>query len=173
MRIFKGFVLLDRDGVINEDRDNYVYLPSHFKILPGVVEAIHALDDADYGIIVVTNQAGIAKGLYTREDVYRLHRRFQQACDGLILHFYYSPWHPVQTESLSRKPGTLMFEKAIAKFNIDPASSWMVGDRDRDLLPAKKLGLNTIQVKVEDSENADYFAKNLPEAADLIIKGKQ
>ena len=166
---FKGFVLLDRDGVINEDRPDYVYLPSHFKILPGVVEAIHELHDAGYGVIVITNQAGIARGIYTREDVFRLHRRFQQACDGLILHFYYSPWHPEVTESLSRKPGTLLFQKAKAKFNIDPSTSWMVGDRDRDLVPARKLGFNTIQVKSSDSENADHFAADLPEAVKVIL----
>jgi D-glycero-D-manno-heptose 1,7-bisphosphate phosphatase len=169
MANFKGYVLLDRDGTINQDRPDYVYLPSHFKILPGVVDAIHQLNDAGYGIIVVTNQAGIAKGLYAREDMIRLHHRFQEKCDGLILHFYYSPWHPSVTESLTRKPGTLMFEKAVAKFDIDPSTSWMIGDRDRDLIPAKKLGFNTIQVKEDDSPTADAYAKDLPAAVDIIL----
>ena len=127
------------------------------------------LTDAGYGIIVVTNQAGSAKGLYKREDMNRLHHRFQEKCDGLILHFYYSPWHPSVTESLTRKPGTLMIEKAMAKFSIDPSVSWMVGDRDRDLLPAKKLGFNTIQVKRDDSRTADAYASDLPAAVEVIL----
>jgi D-glycero-D-manno-heptose 1,7-bisphosphate phosphatase len=164
-----SFILLDRDGVINRDRENYVYRPEHLVILPGVPEAIRHLHEEGFGIAVITNQAGIAKGLYTREDMHKCHELIQEACAGLIQHFYYSPWHPVITESLSRKPGSLMFEKAKARFKFNSGKSWMIGDKDRDLKPAKSLGIQTIQVIREDSDNADFFASDLPQAAEIIL----
>jgi D-glycero-D-manno-heptose 1,7-bisphosphate phosphatase len=138
-------------------------------ILPGVPEAVKRLSDAGYGIVVITNQAGIAKGLYTRKDMRSCNDRIQKACGGVIRHFYYSPWHPVLTESLSRKPGSLLFEKAIARYRIRTSTSWMIGDKDRDLLPAKNLGFKTIQVKYNNSDNADLKVADLPAAADYIL----
>ena len=70
----------------------------------------------------------------------------QEQCQGAFDGIYYSPYHPVQTESLGRKPGRLLFEKAIARFGIDPSRSWMVGDKERDLLPARELGIRGILV---------------------------
>jgi len=163
-----AFVLLDRDGVLNRDRTNYVYDPEHLVILPGVPEAMRQLNDLGYEMAVITTQAGIAKGIYSRTEMRTCNDIIQKACFGLIRHFYYSPWHPVLTESLSRKPGSLLFEKAIARFGVNPQESWMVGDKDRDLLPARKLGFKTIQVIRTDSDHADYYAASLPEAADII-----
>ncbi|MCA6075258.1 D-glycero-alpha-D-manno-heptose-1,7-bisphosphate 7-phosphatase [Fulvivirga sedimenti] len=164
------YVLLDRDGVINMDRDDYVYSPDHFVFIPGAVDAMKDLHRAGYGLIVITNQAGIAKGLYKREDMELCHNIIREATGGIIEHFYYSPWHPVLTESLTRKPGSLLFEKALARYHFDVRYSWMIGDKDRDLVPAKKIGLNTIQVKYANSVNADHYAENLREAAGLILE---
>jgi D-glycero-D-manno-heptose 1,7-bisphosphate phosphatase len=85
------------------------------------------------------------------------HAYFQEQCGNLIGHFYFSPDHPTVSASLSRKPGTLMFEKAISKFNIDVNKSWMIGDRGRDIIPARKLGIRTIQIgdEIEAHEKAD------------------
>lgn len=164
-------VFLDRDGVINEDNPQYTYTVEKFHILPGVLEALARLKSADYKLIVVTNQSGIAQGLYTREDVDKCHRYFQEQCSNAIDHYYYSPYHPSVTHSLGRKPGTLLFEKAIARFDIDPSTSWMIGDRGRDIIPARQLGMRTIQIghEIEKENRADHAVMSLLEASRIIL----
>lgn len=167
-------VFLDRDGVLNRDNPNYTYSIESFEILPGVIEAITLLKRAGFRLIVVTNQSGIAQGLYTQQQMEACHRYFQERCENRIDHFYFCPYHPSVTASLARKPGTLMFEKAIARFTIDVPNSWMVGDRGRDILPARSLGIKTIQIghEIEIENRADYIVENLLEAAALILNPK-
>lgn len=163
-------VFLDRDGVINKDRPNYVYKATDLEILDGVVESLMKFKEAGFKILVITNQSGIAKGIYKHEDVKIIHELVQEQCNHCIDAFYYAPWHPSVSESLTRKPGRLLFERAIAKFNIDPTKSWMVGDKDRDLVPAKSLGINTIQVEYSDSATADHQVYNLWETLPIILR---
>ena len=139
-------IFLDRDGVLNEDNPHYTYHVDNFKILPGVPEALSQLKSAGYWLIVVTNQSGISKGIYTIEQMKACHEYFQLNCGVAIDWFYFSPYHRSVTNSLLTKPGSLMFEKAIAKFKIEASKSWMVGDRGRDLIPARQLGIKTIQI---------------------------
>ncbi|GHM98984.1 D-glycero-alpha-D-manno-heptose-1,7-bisphosphate 7-phosphatase [Cytophagales bacterium WSM2-2] len=164
-------VFLDRDGVLNEDNPNYTFEVKNFKIMPGVVETLHRLKTSGYVLVVVTNQSGIAQGLYTREQMDECHRYFQHFCGDLIDHFYFSPDHPTVSASLSRKPGTLLFEKAIARFDIDASKSWMVGDRGRDIVPARNLGIRTIQVgdEIEENEKADFMVAGLSEVCEIIL----
>ena len=103
--IMNKCVFLDRDGVLNVDRSDYVYRVDDFIIPPGVVEGLQRLKEAGYMLIVITNQAGIAKGLYTRADVMRCHQYLQEQCGYLIDDIYFSPHHPdYDTRSLTRKP---------------------------------------------------------------------
>jgi len=162
-------VFLDRDGVINKDFVDYAYTLEKFIILPGVVEAIDLLKKNGYLIIVVTNQSGIAKGIYTKEDMQICHDYLQEKVNHQIDKFYYSPWHQTISNSLSRKPGTLMFEKAISKFDVDVKESWMVGDKPRDLTPAIKMGLKTIQVDGNDDKMADKVEPDLIHAVRFIL----
>ncbi len=164
-------VFLDRDGVLNEDDPNYTYELSKFKILAGVPEALRLMKQKGFLLIVVTNQSGIAKGLYSIEQMKACHEYMQQHCDHSIDRFYYSPYHKTVTNSLLTKPDSLMFEQAIAKFNIDISKSWMVGDRGRDLIPARKLGIRTIQIgdEVEEADRGDFKVPSLMEAAKLIL----
>ena len=134
-------VFLDRDGVINRDNPDYIYKVEEFEILPGVIEGFKRLKAQGYLLVVITNQSGITKGIYTTEQMQACHDFFQKECGYLIDKFYYSPYHPFKTESLTRKPQSLMFEKAIAKYEIDVHQSWMLGDKERDLIPAEKLGI--------------------------------
>lgn len=165
-------VFLDRDGVLNEDRPDYSYRLDHFTILPGAIEALKELKSAGFLLVVVTNQSGIAQGIYTQQDMERCHQYFQEQSGSIIDHFYFCPYHPKVTASLSRKPGTLMFEKAIARFDIDTTCSWMVGDRGRDLIPARQLGIRTIQVgnEVEPENRGDYIVTSLLQAVPIILK---
>jgi D-glycero-D-manno-heptose 1,7-bisphosphate phosphatase len=165
-------IFLDRDGVLNKDNPNYTYQVENFEILPGVVEALAELKHAGFLLVVVTNQSGIAQKLYTQQQMEACHTYFQKACGNRIDHFYFSPYHPSVTASLARKPGSLMFEKAIARFDIDIAQSWMVGDRGRDIIPARELGIRTIQIghDIEAENRADYQVENLLEAARLILQ---
>lgn len=164
-------VFLDRDGVINRDRVNYAYRLEDFEILSGVGEALQQLKDADYLLIVVTNQSGIAKGIYTREQMQQCHDYMQGKFNHVIDAVYYAPYHPSVTESLTRKPDSLMFEKAIAKFDIDTSQSWMVGDKERDIIPAVKLGIRSVLIHEEEVETrAAYVAANLTEAAEKILQ---
>ena len=162
-------VFLDRDGVINKDYVDYVYSLDRLEILSGVAESLLKLKESGYLVIVITNQSGIAQGIYTRDEMHICHKAIQERCNHTIDAFYYAPWHPSVTESLTRKPGSLMLEKAIARFNVDVSQSWMVGDKDRDLVPAKKLDLKTIQVDHNDSSNADYKSENLAGAVKRIL----
>ncbi len=123
-------VFLDRDGVLNQEIGTYVYRPEELVIPEGVPLALQMLKNAAYKLVVVTNQAGIAKGLYSRKELIQCYQFIQDACNGVLDALYFCPYHPkYDSESLSRKPGSLLLEKAVARFAIDPLQSWMIGDR--------------------------------------------
>ncbi|MBK5279088.1 MAG: HAD-IIIA family hydrolase [Bacteroidia bacterium] len=165
-------IFLDRDGVLNKDNPNYTYRIQDFNILPGVIDALSELKNAGFLLVVVTNQSGIAKGVYTRQQMEECHQYLQKECGNRIDHFYFSPYHHSVTLSLLTKPGTLMFEKAIAKFNIDIETSWMVGDRGRDIAPARLLEIKTIQIgdEVEQENLANYRVDDLFSATKIILR---
>jgi len=163
-------VFLDRDGVINTERGEYTFRPVDFELVAGVKESLEVLKGLGYLTIVITNQAGIARGIYTHSDVQKCHEKMLSLLPGLIDDVSYSPYYPPISESLARKPGTLFFERAIALYHIDSALSWMVGDNERDLIPAKKLGIKTIGIGEEDKfPSADGLARNLLEAVQKLI----
>jgi len=167
----KKCVFLDRDGVINIDDVNYTYKVEQFVLVKGVKEALQLLHDKGYLLVLITNQSGIAKGIYGHEDVTKCHAYMHEITGSLIDDIFYSPYHQNFTNSLGRKPGSLLFEKAIAKHNIDISKSYMVGDRGRDLVPARKLGLKTVHIHEEGhpAETADYIAADLLDAAKWIV----
>ena len=167
-------VFLDRDGVLNEDRSDYVYRVEDMVIPSGVAEGLRLLKNAGYLLIVVTHPAGIPKGLYTRDDVMRCHSYLQDCCGNLIDDIYYCPHHPDYTSrSLTRKPDSLMLEKAIAKYNIDVDSSWIFGDALRDMQAGKRVGVRTIYINHQIPSQpavADKHATDLLKAAELVLE---
>ena len=164
-------VFLDRDGVLNGERGDYTYKLEDFEVLPGVPEALALLKENGYLLIVVTNQAGVAKGLYRREDVLACHRKLQESCGQLVDALYYAPCHPAYSESLSRKPDSLMLERAIAKYDVSPEWSWMVGDSLRDLEAAARVGVQAVLVGEKYPARAHpWQAHDLWEAAQLILQ---
>jgi D-glycero-D-manno-heptose 1,7-bisphosphate phosphatase len=162
-------VFLDRDGVLNEEMGDYVWTPERFRIVPGVPESLRRLKAAGYYLIVVTNQAGIAKGLYTRAHVEECHSILQQACGHIIDALYFAENHPSVSESILRKPDSGMFEKAIARYRIDPAQSWIVGDRARDLEAGAKVGVRGILVGHSEAVAYEPRVADLAAATELIL----
>lgn len=146
----KKAVFLDRDGVINIDRGDYTFRLEDFEFVSGIFDDCLQLVEKGYALIVITNQAGIAKGLYTHEQVDELHQFMsrQFAAKGVPLtEIYYCPHHESSSLCLCRKPGSLLLEKALARFELDAASSYFIGDRDRDVVAGNGAGVTAILVK--------------------------
>ncbi len=142
-------LFLDRDGVINRERGEYTYRSEDFDILPDVIEALKLAKEKGYLVIGISNQGGIAKGLFSKEDVEHLHLKLNE-----ILHengvtfdeLYYCPHHDEVGKCICRKPDSLMLEKAIARFHIDAQNSVMIGDSQRDVEAAEKAGVRGLLV---------------------------
>lgn len=163
-------VFLDRDGVLNEELGYQITKTDEFQVKEGIRAPLELLKAKGFLLVVITNQSGIAKGSYTEEFVQECHEKIQQVCGGLLNDLYFAPGHELVSKSLMRKPDSLMFEKAMAKHKIDPEQSWMIGDKERDLIPAKKLGIGTIHLTEKAvSEYADLHVQSLKEAALVII----
>ncbi|MBC3541208.1 D-glycero-alpha-D-manno-heptose-1,7-bisphosphate 7-phosphatase [Rufibacter sediminis] len=162
-------IFLDRDGVLNVERGDYTWRPEDFEVCPGVPQALSLLKAQEYLLIVVTNQAGITKGLYSKADVLACHEKLQASCGYLIDDLYMAPGHPSVSESLSRKPDSLMLERAIAKYNLDPAACWLVGDQPRDVQAAGKCGVKAVLVGPHPVGTHALQKADLYEAAQWII----
>jgi D-glycero-D-manno-heptose 1,7-bisphosphate phosphatase len=149
--MMKKAIFLDRDGTINNNCDHYyIWHKEELLLNPGVGEALAELRSRGYLLIVITNQGGISKGEFTARDVdlLHVHLRSMLAQAGITLdEVYYCPHHPMVESCLCRKPQPLMIEKALARFGIDPLSSWMIGDAERDIEAGKAAGLRTILIE--------------------------
>lgn len=147
----KKAVFIDRDGVLTSDVGHYyVYKPEDVVINPGVLEGLKALQDKGFLLIVITNQGGIAREVYGKADVEKVHRVLLDACEDYGIHIseiYFCPHHDKVEKCLCRKPGNLNIEKAIARFGIDRNLSWMIGDSERDVMAGKASGLRTIKTE--------------------------
>lgn len=167
-------IFLDRDGVLNRERGTYTYQLEDFEILPQVVEALELLKNKSFKLIIITNQGGINKGLYTSKDVLTCFDFLQRQSGNLIDGHYYSPYHSNFTNSLSRKPNSLMLEKAIAKYQINTKNSWMIGDSERDIIAGESQSLQTILITSSENKetSANYIAKSLYEATKIILDKK-
>ena len=141
-------VFLDRDGVINRKGSGYyVFREEEFFLNKGVTDALKYFISKGYLLIIITNQGGIAKGIYTTTHLEKLHNYMIQklkAFDIVLTDIYYCPHHPDVSQCLCRKPGTLLFEQAIAKYKIDPKGSFMIGDSQIDIQAAEKMKIKGI-----------------------------
>jgi len=151
MKKMNKAIFLDRDGTINDNRDHYyIWRKEEFHLNPGVVEALKELKSRGYLLILISNQGGISKGEYSYEDAETLHGHLQSLLKkkGVQLdEIYMCPHHENVERCLCRKPQPLLIEKSMARFNIDPASSWMIGDSPRDLEAGRAAGLKSILIE--------------------------
>jgi D-glycero-D-manno-heptose 1,7-bisphosphate phosphatase len=185
-------VFLDRDGTINEEV-GYLDSLDKLKIIPGAYEAIRLINESEMKAVVISNQAGVARGLFPEDFVKITHEYLQNALrkkGAYIDNFYYCPHHP--TEGIEpyrqvcncRKPAPGMLLQAAQDLNIDLTRSYLVGDRFRDMEAAKKAGVKGVLVKTgfgqsllqydgPDKETAegkpDFIAADILEAVRWIL----
>lgn len=135
---------LDRDGVVNVEVC-YLHEPEKTELNPGIVEALKKLRAAGYLAIVITNQAGVAKGIFPEADIARTHARIQEllAAEGAAVDdFFYCPHHPdITGECACRKPAPGMILEAAKKWDIDLSGSFLIGDRLSDIFAGRNAGL--------------------------------
>ena len=136
-------VFLDRDGTIVEDA-GFLHEPGKVRLLPGAADAIKRFNEHGYLVVIVTNQSGIARGLYTVADYSAVQRRLVEILEAHGAHIdgaYFCPHHPQFSGPCEcRKPGLKLFHDAQAALDIDFSKSWFIGDRLADVQPARKLG---------------------------------
>jgi D-glycero-D-manno-heptose 1,7-bisphosphate phosphatase len=140
---------LDRDGTIIVDRE-YLADPDGVQLVPGTAEALRRLRDSGYALVVVTNQSGIGRGLYTEVDYQAVRLRLDQvlAAEGIRLDgSWHCPDDPRLGETPCRKPNTGMHRAAAGELGLDVRRSLFIGDRVSDVLPALELGGTGILVR--------------------------
>ncbi len=186
-------IFLDRDGTLNEEV-NYLHRKEDLKILDSVPQALKRLKAHGYKLVVVTNQAGVARGYYSEEEVEALHRYMNEVLRSQgaeIDAFFYCPHHPehgigaYKTVCGCRKPGVGMFEQAASRFDVDKACSWMIGDKLIDIQSGINFGLRTVLVGTgygadfhaqqcgSGQPPYDIYAETLEEAAKAILEYRE
>jgi D-glycero-D-manno-heptose 1,7-bisphosphate phosphatase len=178
-------VFLDRDGTIIEDV-GYLNSPQHIKFLPGSIEAIRKLNAAGYKVVVITNQAGIARGLVTEamlQTIDKVLHKWILTSGAHLDGIYYCPHHPehgfypYKQACTCRKPHPGLIKKAAKDLKLDLGQSFMVGDKETDIEAGKRAGVKTVRVACNGIEEdvkemeppPDHFAHNLLEAVNWIL----
>lgn len=145
----KSAIFLDRDGVINKNRDDYVKNVSELEIFSFIHYPIKNLKELGFLIIVITNQSAINRGLTSHRNVKEIHdsiNAFLKKNDTSIDYFYYCP-HSPDENCICRKPKPGLIFQAANELDIDLSSSWMIGDRDSDIIAGESAGCKTIKIK--------------------------
>lgn len=172
MSSLRPAAFLDRDGVLNDDQ-GYTHRVADFHWLPGAVQACKRLQDAGYALVVVTNQSGVARGMYTLDDVDTLHTHMQQelAAAGVVLTGIYRCPHLPTAEVAAyrldcscRKPRPGLLLQAMAEHGLDPARSLLVGDRVSDVQAGQAAGVaRCVQI------GPDQALRSLAQAVDQLL----
>ena len=151
-------IFLDRDGVINNETGHYYISDAiDFVLNDGIIELLSFLKKQGFLLIVITNQGGISRGMYSKADADLVHKKMSGLLKvhGIeIDEIYYCPHHPENERCICRKPDSVQIEKAIARFSIDPKESWFIGDRETDIEAGEKAGLKTIKVVTNQDMNS-------------------
>ena len=183
-------VFIDRDGTISEEV-GYINHPSRFRVFPYSAAAIKLLNDSGWLAILVTNQAGVARGYFAENMIHTIHETLNQemaATDARIDAIYYCAHHPsvgeppYRSDCDCRKPKPGLIRRASEEFDIDLAESWMVGDRYGDIELARNAGVSSAFVmsgygrgewehqRQNWAHQPDLTANHLLEAVKLIIE---
>lgn len=176
-------VFLDRDGTIIQDTD-YVSDPDEVRLLPGAADAIRRFAEAGYLVVVISNQSGVARGLFDEATLSAVHQRVEDLLreQGATLDgAYYCPYldgpeatvEAYRRDSELRKPNAGMLMQASEELDVDLSRSWMIGDAAKDVEAGRRAGCRTIRLAVETDEHAHHTARHLLSAADIILKRKR
>lgn len=174
------YVLVDRDGTINEER-NHLHRPSEVTLIPGSAEALVRLrDELGMGIVVVTNQAEVGRGNLSVDELGRIHAHLRSllAERGATLDAIEFCPHRPEDRCDCRKPAPGMAVRAAARFGFDPAESFVVGDHAMDMAMGRAIGATTLLVRTGHgaaeepaaASNADHVANDLAAAVDIIAR---
>ncbi len=182
----RACIFLDRDGVINKEVD-LIHLPEQLELYDFTASAIQKINKSEFLSIVVTNQSVIARNLTDEAGLRQIHNKLEWTLGishSKVDDIYYCPHHPhggyegenaaYKIDCDCRKPKSGMLLQAAAKYHIDFASSWIIGDTERDIIAGKNVGCTTIGVRTgfgcKNTKTApDYMMANLKEAVDFII----
>jgi len=179
-------VFLDRDGVIIQEPPHYAHLVSQIQFIPRSVQGIKLLNENGFLTIVITNQAGVARGYYPEEDTVKFNNALKKmiARQGARIDaMYYCPHHPeakiekYRIDCECRKPRPGMLKKAEKEFSIELKQSFMIGDKLTDIQAGRNAGCKTIMVKtgmgaeeLRTSEvDCDYIADDLYDAVEHVL----
>ena len=169
-------VFIDRDGTIMEDTD-YCSHPKDVRIFSGVLEALRCLKSRGFKLIIITNQSGIGRGLFTLDQYRAVESEvLRQLGDGLVDATYYCPDAPGQ-HSKCRKPAPGMVVKATRDHQIDLSRSFLIGDKEVDVECAHNAGVRAIRVRTGiqrdvTGSNADWVADDMPAAVQIVLNAK-
>ena len=162
-------IFLDRDGVINEERKDYVKNINEFKIFDYVSAAINLLKENNFLVILITNQSAINRGLITTQTLNQIHDYLQdylRKSNTKLDAIYFCPHRPNEN-CWCRKPKPGLILKAAKDFDIDLTKSWMIGDNQSDLESAKQVGCNSFLV--DEKRNLIFAVKAIIELKNSII----
>ena len=176
-------VFFDRDGtLIHEKPGTYLSDPAAVRLYAPVKPALQKLARAGFQFFIVSNQSGIGRGYFTEKEVNKVHARLQALLAPVqVLDIVFCP-HAPDEKCACRKPGTLMGERLIKKYHIDPARSFMVGDKKADVQFGHGLGMRAILMTTANGKNhlkkypdlkPDFIAKDMLAAARYIVKEDQ
>ena len=149
-------IILDRDGVINHESADFIKSPDEWKPLKGSLEAIARLSQAGYDLVIITNQSGIGRGLFSADMLAQIHVRMMehiQQHGGKIQSILFCPHHP-DDECSCRKPLSGMYDELASRLNIKFDSVFSVGDSLRDLYAAKHAGAKPVLVKTGNGKKS-------------------
>ncbi len=174
----RRYVLLDRDGTINVEK-HYLSDPNLLELYPGAGTAMRALRDHGFGLAIVTNQSGIARGKITLAQLDQIHTKLvaMLAEDGVTIDGIYFCPHGPDENCACRKPLPGMIEQAARELDFDPAKAFMIGDKGIDIELGRGVGATTVLVRTgygaeterEHRADPDFIADDLPAAARWII----
>ena len=171
------FVVLDRDGTINEEC-TYLSDPEQVKLIAGAARALRQLKGMGLGLVVVTNQSAVSRGFFDEARLELIHQRLCELLEAEGVHLdgiFFCP-HKPEDDCSCRKPRVGLVKKAAAELGFDPRTSFVIGDKPCDIEMGRQVGARTLlvrtgygaQVEAEGAARPDYVAEDLPEAARII-----
>lgn len=155
-------IILDRDGVINEDSDEYIKSPDEFIPIAGSLAAIARLTQAGYTIVVATNQSGIARGYFDEATLQAMHEKLYKLLateGGRIDRIYYCP-HGPDDQCDCRKPKPGLLQQILNDYPVDPAATIAIGDSLRDLQAAQAVGISSMLVRTGKGKKTEIQLEN-------------